>query len=130
MAGKLFFTLTCLTLFTICLSHKNRVHKKFDFDQTLEKLELTEFRSLLLEANLFNKLNDKTTSYTVFAPTNNGIKEAKSLLSDKTRLPELLMYHVHYGAFPTNEIESNMRLKTLLGGQKKIRLQRYRGVSR
>ena len=104
-----------------------RVNAEIDFDLTLQKYNLTAFRTLLMQAKLFKTLNDTSKSHTVFAPTNKAIMNAKSVLSNTTRLPEVLMYHVHLGAFPTSKVEQNMKLKTLLGGQKKIRFERYKG---
>ena len=106
-----------------------RVNPEINFDLVLQKYNLTSFRTLLMNAKLFDRLNVTNTSYTVFAPTNKAIMNAKSLLSNTTRLPEILMYHVHLGSFPTSNIQQNMKLKTLLGGQKKIRFERYKGVS-
>ena len=106
-----------------------RVNTEIDFDETLQKYNLSSFRQLLIQAKLFDQLNVTTTSYTVFAPTNEAIVNAKSVLVNATRLPEILKYHVHLGAFPTNRIKENMKLKTLLGGQQKIRFERYKGVS-
>lgn len=107
-----------------------RVNKEIDFDLMLQKYNLTSFRSLLVKAHLFDTLNDTTRSYTIFAPTNKAIvNAAKGVLSNTSRLLEILKYHVHVGAFPTSRIEQNMRVKTLLGGQKKIRFERYNGVS-
>ncbi|XP_028403851.1 periostin-like [Dendronephthya gigantea] len=107
----------------------NRVNKEIDFDQMLQKYNLTSFRSLLKQAKLFEKLNVTTTSYTVFAPTNKAIiNAAKGVLSNTTRLSEILQYHVHLGAFPTSRIVPNMKVKTLLGGQQKIRFERYNGA--
>ncbi len=106
-----------------------RVNTEINFDLTLQKYNLTSFRSLLIKAKLFDRLNVTDKSYTVFAPTNKAIMDAKAVLSNTTRLPEVLMYHVHLGAFPTDRVQQNMKLKTLLGGQQKIRFERYRGVS-
>jgi uncharacterized surface protein with fasciclin (FAS1) repeats len=142
MGGKIFIVMFILLLATLCHSFSlqvngeelvaevnERVNSQINFDLMLQKYNLTAFRTLLIQAKLFNKLNVTTTSYTVFAPTNKAIMGAKSVLSNTTRLPEILMYHVHLGAFPTNKIEQNMKLKTLLGGQQKIRFERYKGVS-
>ena len=54
---------------------------------------------------------------------------AKSVLVNTTRLPEILKYHVHRGIFSTNRIGNDMKLKTLLGGQQKIIMNKYKGVS-
>ena len=106
----------------------DEIGKKLNFDKMLQKYNLTSFRSLLIKAKVFDRLNVTSTSYTVFAPTNDAIMKAESLLTNATRLPEVLLYHVHLGAFTTSEVKSNMRLKTLLKFQKKIRLERYNGV--
>lgn len=106
----------------------SQVRKEINFDQELQKLNLTSFRTLLKKAKLFDILNDPTTSYTVFAPTNTAITKAAGVLSNATRLPEILSYHVHLGAFRTNMIQKDMRLKTLLHGEKKIRFEFYSGA--
>ena len=107
-----------------------KVNTEINFDEALQEFNLTSFRSLLIKAKLFERLNDTTTSYTVFAPSNKAITGAPpGLLDNATRLPEILSYHVHLGAFPTNRIMRDMKLKTLLGGQQKIRFDIYSGVS-
>ena len=142
MNGNIFFTISSLLTISICRSApvkiiedelavevNERVNPEINFDEMLQKYNLTSFRQLLMQAKLFDTLNVTTTSYTVFAPTNQAIMNAKSLLQNSTHLPEILKYHVHKGAFPTDRVEPNMRLKTLLGGQQKIRFERYKGVS-
>ena len=137
----------CIVLFSLlvpCMCHSlgvlvsedelanevnKRVNTEIDFDETLQKYNLSSFRQLLMQAKLFDQLNVTSTSYTVFAPTNEAIMNAKAVLMNTTRLPEILMYHVHLGSFPTDRIKENMKLKTLLGGQRKIRFERYSGVS-
>ena len=107
-----------------------KVNKENNFDEELQEFNLTSFRSLLIKAKLFERLNDTTTSYTVFAPSNKAITSAPpGLLDNATRLPEVLSYHVHLGSFPTSNIMRDMKLKTLLGGQQKIRFNIYSGVS-
>ena len=105
-----------------------RVNRKIHFDDTLQKYNLSSFRQLLIQAKLFDQLNVSTTSYTIFAPTNEAIVNAKSVLVNTTRLPEILKYHVHLGIFSTNRIRNDMKLKTLLGGQQKITMNKYKGV--
>ena len=107
-----------------------KVNTEINFDEVLQEFNLTSFRSLLIKAKLFERLNDTTTSYTVFAPSNKAITSAPpGLLDNATRLLEVLSYHVHLGPFPTSSIMRDMKLKTLLGGQQKIRFDIYSGVS-
>lgn len=133
----LYYVLSFCMFSTICLSWPlastdvdNGINPEINFNQTLVKYNLTAFRGLLIQVKLFEKLMDTRVSYTVFAPTNEAIANAKSLLANATRLPEVMMYHIHAGAFKTSNIHSDMRLETLLGKQKKIRLERYNGVRR
>lgn len=107
----------------------NEENPEISFDETLQELNLTSFRTLLIQEKLFDELNNPNKSHTVFAPTNKAIMNApKSLFQPATRALEVLKYHVHPGAFRTSMIEENMRLKTMLGGQQKIRFERYKGV--
>ncbi|XP_046853502.1 transforming growth factor-beta-induced protein ig-h3-like [Xenia sp. Carnegie-2017] len=131
----LYYVLSFCMFSTICLSWPlastdvdNGINPEINFNQTLVKYNLTAFRGLLIQVKLFEKLMDTRVSYTVFAPTNEAIANAKSLLANATRLPEVMMYHIHAGSFKTSNIHSDMRLETLLGKQKKIRLERYNGL--
>ena len=107
------------------------VGKELSFDDELQKLNLTSFRTLLVETELMELLNDSTEgSHTVFAPTNAVLgKVPAELLNNITRVKEILSYHVHNGSFETDRITKDMNLKTLLGGRKKIRFEIYFGVS-